>query len=422
MARKKKVAEAGVTENLASALHDLVNKKVEKDLGYQAAYFLGGTQDNPANIKEWVSTGSDMLDLAISNRPNGGLPVGRIVEVTGLEGSGKSLICAHILAETQKKGGLAVYIDTESALDETFFGAVGVEIDKMLYVQLEHIEDIFGVIEDIIVKVRESSKDRLVTIIVDSIMGSTTRKESQADYGKDGYATDKAIILSKAMRKITNMIARERILLVATNQLRIKMNAMFGDPYTTSGGKALAFHSSVRLRMKLMGKITAKVHGIDTVVGGKTKVQVVKNRLGPPHKVINYEIYFASGIDNFGGWLHMLKAYKIVKQAGAWYQYTPEGAEEPIKFQSKDFNELILADPVIKKEIYDKLCAKYIMQYTPGRDGGIDDVKILDVADEGTSEADALDGAKLDDGPGAPDEQLDDDDPSALGEEIEDFG
>jgi len=318
--------------------------------------------------------------LAISNRPHGGFPVGRITEITGLEASGKSLLAAHTLAETQKKGGLAVYIDTESATSAEFLTAIGVDLKSMLYVPLETIEEIFETIETIVENVRKSDKDRLVTIVVDSVMGASTKQEMSMEYDKDGYATSKSIILSKAMRKVTNWIARERICLIFTNQLRTKMGVMFGDPWTTSGGKAIPFHSSVRLRLKNMGQIKAKVRGQEQVVGIKTRVTVVKNRMGPPLRSIDYEIYFDSGIDNYGGWLKVMKDFKLVKQAGAWYTYedidvnTGEVFKE-FKFQSKDFFEVI-EDAEIRERLYNRICNEYIFKYQAGVDGGIDDVTI----------------------------------------------
>ena len=266
-----------VKDDLAGVLADSLNKKF-KD--YKVAYFLDGTDNTPTDVKEFVSTGSTMLDLAISNRPNGGIAVGRITELNGLESSGKSLIGAHLLAETQKKGGVAVYIDTETAVSEDFLGVIGVDINKMLYLHLETVEDIFEAIEEIVTKVRESDKDRLVTILVDSLaQAATTKVELNADYDKDGWATSKAIVISKAMRKITQMIGRQRITLVFTNQLRQKLGVMFGDPWTTSGGKALPFHSSTRIRLKNKGQIKDSKKN---VIGMTILAQVIKNRLGPP--------------------------------------------------------------------------------------------------------------------------------------------
>ena len=361
-------------DKLAGILADSLNKKF-KD--FKVAYFLDGADETPTDLTEWISTGSSMLDLAIANRPNGGIPVGRITEITGLEASGKSLVSAHLLANTQKKDGLAVYIDTENAMNEEFLRAIGMDVSKMLYVQLETIEDIFEAIENIIGKVRESNKDRLVTIVVDSLAGASTKVEMEADYEKDGWATSKAIILSKAMRKVTQMIGRQRICLVFTNQLRQKLGVMFGDPWTTSGGKAVGFHSSCRLRLKSMGQLKTKVDKQDVVVGIKTQAQVIKNRMGPPLRKAEFEILFESGVDDFGGWLSVLKAHKLVGQSGAWYSYTDTDTGEIHKFLSKDWNDLLENNEDLRKQIYDKICEVSIMKYKTDH-LGVDDIDLSD--------------------------------------------
>ena len=233
-------------DELAGIIADELNKQFKHQ---QVAYFLE-EDNNPTDVTDFISTGSTMLDLAISNRPNGGIGVGKITELNGLEGSGKSLIGSHLLASTQKKDGIAVYIDTESAVSQEFLRAIGVDTKSMLYVHLETVEEIFDTIETIVTKIRESNKDKLVTILVDSLAAASTKVEMDADFDKDGWATAKAIIISKAMRKITQMIARQKVALVFTNQLRQKLGVMFGDPWTTSGVKALPFHSSTRVRFK----------------------------------------------------------------------------------------------------------------------------------------------------------------------------
>jgi recombination protein RecA len=183
----------------------------------------------------------------------------------------------------------------------------------------------------------------------------------EADFGKDGYATDKAIIISKAMRKITGLLGRERIALVFTNQLRQKMNAMaFSDPWTTSGGKAIAFHASTRLRLNLMGKIS---NSNGDVIGVKVKANVVKNRLGPPHRTAEFEIYFNRGIDDLGAWLKVMKELKLVKQAGAWYSYEDPESGEETKFQSKDFQAFLEANAERKELLYNEICESLIMKY-----------------------------------------------------------
>ena len=365
---------AKVQEDLASILADSLNKQ-NKD--GRIAYFLtDGGGDAPTNVKDWLSTGNALLDVAISNRPYGGLPVGRIAEITGLEQSGKSLLSAHLLAETQKKGGVAVLIDTETAVNREFLEAIGVDISKLLYVSVDTVEGIFEACETIIEKIRTSDKNRLVTIVVDSVAAASTKKELEADYDKDGYATDKAIIISKAMRKITNMIGRQNICLVFTNQLRQKMNAMaFSDPWTTSGGKALAFHASVRLRLKSMGQLKVG----DRIVGIKVRAQVVKNRLGPPLRHADFNIFFDRGIDNYGSWLSVMKDNKLVKQAGAWYEYVDTNSGEVMKFQSKDFAQ-ILSDEELKDQIYRKICEVSILQYKNSASEEVDET--TDVANE----------------------------------------
>ena len=352
---KKKEKELDLADILAGELN-----KQSKD--QKVAFFLND-DEAPTNVDGWVSTGCAMLDVAISNRPYGGLPVGRITEITGLEQSGKSLVSAHLLAETQKQGGVAVLIDTETAVSRDFLEAIGVDVSKLLYVTADSVEQIFDITETIIEKVRETSKDKLVTIVVDSVAAASTTNELASDYKKDGYATDKAIIISKAMRKITNMIGRQKISLVFTNQLRQKMNAMFGDPWTTSGGKALAFHASVRLRLKNMGQIKMKQGGQERTVGMKVRCQVVKNRMGPPLRAADFEIYFDRGIDNYGSWLKVMKENNLVKQAGAWYTYVDTETGEEIKFQSKDFIEMMGEKEALREQIYKKICEETILQY-----------------------------------------------------------
>jgi len=358
-------------DELAGVLADTLNKQF-KDM--KVAYFLDGTDITPTDIKDFVSTGSTMLDLAISNKPNGGVAVGRITEINGLESSGKSLLGAHILAETQRKGGVAVYIDTETSVSTEFLGAIGIDVESMLYLHLETVEDVFSAIEEIVAKVRESDKNRLVTILVDSLAGATTKVELEADFDKEGWATAKAIIISKAMRKITQMIGRQKIALVFTNQLRQKLGVMFGDPWTTSGGKALPFHASTRIRLKNLGQIkdTKK-----NTIGMKLRAQVIKNRLGPPMRHADFELYFETGIDDDGSWLHVMKDHNLVKQGGAWYTLKYEGKE--IKFQSKDWSEQ-LKDEKFKEHCYNLICGKVILKYE--KNFGIDDVVVEEVVSE----------------------------------------
>ena len=358
--KTKKPVPSADRDELAQIIADSLNK-LNKD-SEQIAYFLDGKEGTPTDFTDFISTGATMLDIAVSNRPYGGIAVGRITELTGLEGSGKSLVGAQLIANTQKRGGVAVLIDTETAVNPEFFKAVGINMNKLVYVHISTVEDIFDAITNIIEKVRTGKdKEKLVTIIVDSVAAASTKKEMEADFGKDGYATDKAIIISKAMRKITGLLGRERIALVFTNQLRQKMNApAFSDPWTTSGGKAIAFHASTRIRLSLIGKIN---DSNKNVVGVKVKAVVVKNRLGPPHRTAEFDIYFDRGIDDYGSWLDVLKNNGLIKQSGAWYTLVDESTGEEIKFQSKDFPKILEEDIPRKEAIYQKICDELIMKY-----------------------------------------------------------
>ena len=378
--KTKKPMPSANRDELAQVIADSLNK-LNKDSD-QVAYFIDGQEETPTDFTDFISTGATMLDIAVSNRPYGGIAVGRITELTGLEGSGKSLVGAQLIANTQKRGGVAVLIDTETAVNPDFFKAVGINMNKLVYVHLSTVEDIFDAITNIIEKVRTGKeKDKLVTIIVDSVAAASTKKEMEADFGKDGYATDKAIIISKAMRKITGLLGRERIALVFTNQLRQKMNApAFSDPWTTSGGKAIAFHASTRIRLSLIGKIN---DSSKNVVGVKVKAVVVKNRLGPPHRVAEFDIYFDRGIDDYGSWLDVLKDNGLVKQSGAWYTLVDDTTGEELKFQSKDFPKILDEDMDRKESIYQKICDALIMKYKTEYDP---DAMSLDTGEEDKKE------------------------------------
>jgi recombination protein RecA len=173
---------------------------------------------------------------------------------------------------------------------------------------------------------------------------------------------------------MTQLIGRQRICLVFTNQLRVRLGVSFGDPYTTSGGKALGFHASCRLRLKAAGQIKAKIDGKEHVIGIKTKAQVVKNRMGPPLRTAEFQILFDRGIDDYGSWLQVMKDYNLVKQGGSWYTYIDQNGEE-LKFMSKEFEDKILSDESRKEHIYQSICNALVMSYQTD-DIGIDDVEI----------------------------------------------
>jgi recombination protein RecA len=334
-----KVSRDEMVASLVSALN-----KSQKD-GVKVAYFLD-EQDDPSTVKDWISTGSTLLDVAISNRVNGGLPCGRLVELNGLEGTGKSLIAAHIIANTQKKGGIAVMIDTENAAAPDFWAAVGVDIPNLPYVHASTVEDIFNRLEFMIGHVRKTDPDRLVAFVVDSVAGASTEKEMEADHGVTGYNTGKSIMISAAMRKLTGLIGDQKILVVFTNQLRMNLAATMPgqDRYITSGGKALAYACSVRVRLKSIGKLK---NSDKETIGVTCKAIVEKNRMGPPQRTAEFEIMFDSGISDMKSWWMFCKEKKLFDV----------GISAPV------FLKRINEEPDFKKDIYNKICEKYIMLY-----------------------------------------------------------
>lgn len=352
--KSKKPVPSADRDELAEVIAESLNKTFKED--GQVAYFLDGGEDTPTDFTDFISTGATMLDIAVANRPHGGIAVGRITELTGLEGSGKSLVGASMIADTQKRGGIAVLIDTETAVNPEFFEAVGINMKKLVYAHLVTVEDIFEAVVDIIEKVRTSgSKDKLVTIVVDSVAAASTKAELEGTFAKEGYGMEKAYLISKAMRKITGLIGRQRIALVFTNQLRQKLNApAFSDPWTTSGGKAIAFHASTRIRLSQTGKLK---DAAGNIVGVGVKADVVKNRLGPPHRKAEFNIYFNRGIDDNSSWLDVLSEIGTIKKSGAWYSYNDE------KFQAKEFATFLEADQTRKETFYNAICEALIMKY-----------------------------------------------------------
>lgn len=366
-----------VTDDLAEVITDGLNKAFKGQVSY-----IPGREETPSDLNDFVSTGCTLLDLAISNRPHGGIAFGRITELSGLEGSGKSLLAAHMIANVQKMGGVAVLIDTEVAVNWDFFDAVGIQRDKLSYTHLDTVEEIFEAVESIIEMVRKSDKDKPVIIVIDSIAGATTKTEREADYDKRGYATDKALIMSQALRKITSIIGKQKVALVITNQLRQKLNAMpFSDPWVTSGGKALAFHSSVRIRLSMTGKINKKASDKEKeVIGVKIKADVTKNRLGPPHRKAEFNIYFDRGVDDYNSWLTFLKAKEIVTGRSDSLHYEDVSGKDH-KFTEREWPKFLEENPDVREELYLKLCETCIMSYSSG---GLstEDIDVSDAEEE----------------------------------------
>jgi recombination protein RecA len=375
MARIKDERKSTDRDELSELIVAALNKS-QKD-GAEIATFLDA-QEDPQMVSDWVSTGSTLLDLAISNRPHGGLPVGRIAELNGLEGAGKSLICAHIIADTQKKGGSAIMIDTEYAAAPAFWTAVGVNLKKMVYCRMVTVEEIFQGIENIIGTIRKEDKNRLVTIVVDSLAMASCNTEMESAHGKDGYNTSKAIIISKALRKITGLIGSQRILVVFTNQLRMNMQAMaFGDKFIVPGGKAMGFAASVRVRLTSTGAIKDSEK---RVIGTSTKATVTKNRMGPPKRNAQFEIFYDSGIQDLKSWIEFLKENGLITGSKAGWTFKLKSGD--VKLSTSEFVKKVSEDDAFKEEVYMQICDKQIMKYRDPNSEVKDDVEIDDTAED----------------------------------------
>ena len=307
---------------------------IEKQFGKGSVMKMGERSDMAIGV---IPTGALSLDLALGV---GGLPRGRVIEIFGPESSGKSTLAMHVVAEAQRNGGICAYIDAEHAMDPLYAAKIGVDVDEMLISQPDTGEQALEIAD---ILVRSGSID---VIVIDSVAALTPRAEIEGDMG-DTHVGLQARLMSQALRKITGSLSRTDTICIFINQLREKIGVMFGSPETTPGGRALKFYSSVRLDIR---RIESLKDGAE-VVGNRTRVKVVKNKVAPPFRQAEFDIMYGHGISREGSLLDIAVEYEIVKKSGAWYTY--EG--EQIGQGRENVKKFLMENPDLVMEIQDRV-------------------------------------------------------------------
>ena len=287
---------------------DAAMSQIEKAFGKGSIMRLG--QDNAHVDIEGISTGSLGLDMALGI---GGLPRGRIVEIYGPESSGKTTLALSVIAQAQKKGGTCAFIDAEHALDPSYAKKIGVDIENLLISQPDAGEQALEITDTL---VRSGAIDVLV---VDSVAALVPKAELEGEMG-DSHMGLQARLMSQALRKLTSTIARSNTLVIFINQIRMKIGVMFGNPETTTGGNALKFYASVRIDIRSIGKIKDK----EDIIGSQTRVKIVKNKVAPPFKVVDFDIMYGEGISKTGELIDLGVKANVIEKSGAWFAYNGE--------------------------------------------------------------------------------------------------
>jgi recombination protein RecA len=318
--------------------------QIERQFGKGSIMRLG--KDNPVMDVEAVSTGSIGLDIALGI---GGLPKGRIVEIYGPESSGKTTLTLHAIAEEQKLGGVCAFVDAEHALDPQYARKLGVNLDDLLISQPDTGEQALEITDTLV------RSGAVSLIVVDSVAALTPKSELEGDMG-DAQVGAQARLMSQAMRKLTASMSRSKCMVIFINQIRMKIGVMFGSPETTSGGNALKFYASVRLDIRRIGSIKDR----DEVVGNSTRVKVVKNKVAPPFKQVEFDIMYGEGISKMGELVDMGVKAGIVEKSGSWFSY----GDERIGQGRENAKTYLRENPAVAQAIEDKLRAAHGLDFS----------------------------------------------------------
>lgn len=311
--------------------------QIERQFGKGSIMKLGS--DSPLMDIEATSTGSLGLDIALGI---GGLPKGRIIEIYGPESSGKTTLTLHAIAEEQKKGGVCAFVDAEHALDPQYARKLGINLDDLLISQPDTGEQALEIVDTLV------RSGAVSMIVVDSVAALTPKAELEGDMG-DATVGAQARLMSQAMRKLTGSIGRSNCMVVFINQIRMKIGVMFGSPETTSGGNALKFYASVRLDIRRIGAVKEK----DDIVGNTTRVKVVKNKVAPPFKQVEFDIIYGEGISKVGELIDLGVKAGIVEKSGSWYSY----GDERIGQGRENAKSFLKQNTTIAMQIEDKIRA-----------------------------------------------------------------
>jgi recombination protein RecA len=330
--------------------------QIERQFGKGSIMRLGA--DNPAQEIEATSTGSLGLDIALGI---GGLPKGRIVEIYGPESSGKTTLTLHCIAEEQKKGGVCAFVDAEHALDPLYARKLGVNLDELLISQPDTGEQALEITDTLV------RSGAVSMVVVDSVAALTPKAELEGDMG-DAQVGAQARLMSQAMRKLTASISRSNCMVIFINQIRMKIGVMFGSPETTTGGNALKFYSSVRLDIRRIGSIKDR----DEVVGNTTRVKVVKNKVAPPFKQVEFDIMYGEGISKTGELIDLGVKAGVVEKSGSWFSY----GDERIGQGRENAKQFLRDNPAVALQIEDKIRAAHGLDFDMGA-GDIEEDEVL---------------------------------------------